>query len=471
MENTMRVPRWRLVLYSFGNFGWMLTAFCFMSVINYFYFPPVIDGVEPIPELITRAPVFMGLTLLGLIIALSRLFDAVTDPIIANMSDRSVHKFGRRRIFMAFSLVPFAICSVLIFTPPDTVPTITNAIWVVVFGILAYLFMTMYVMPYTALIPELGKTSADRVFIATANSVAWALAFATGQLIWVIKDVLEASGMDAMTAIRICAGLFAFLGALAMLVPILAIDESKYCEGNTCSEPVFGAMRSAFKNPDFRVFTIANVVTFMATFFLETGAIYYVTMLMGLDEATASLIMIVMFGCSFACYPFVVKLTRKISKRNMQIFAVALHGLLFALLPLCAVLPDAALTGWVLILLLAIPTAINSILPTAIMADIARSDGNRTGSYKEGVFFGAMNFNIKVATSVTSLVFPSLLIIGSSSGAPSTLGVSITAFVGAGFCFIAAIALKFYDEDRVNQHLDDLVEEPVSAKEMTQSIA
>ncbi|ELT99343.1 hypothetical protein CAPTEDRAFT_187415, partial [Capitella teleta] len=187
-----------------------------------------------------------------------------------------------------------------------------------------------------------------------------------------------------MTAIRICAGLFAFLGGLAMLVPILAIDESKYCDGNTCSEPVLGAMKSAFTNPDFRIFSLANVATFMATFFLETGAIYYVTMLMGMSEATASLIMIVMFGCSFACYPFIVKLTRRIPKINMQMFAMLLHGILFALIPLCTVLPDAALTGWVIILLLAIPTAINSILPTAIMADIAKSDGNRTGSHKEG---------------------------------------------------------------------------------------
>ncbi len=471
MKAVGRVPRWRLVLFSFGNFGWMLTAFCFMSVINYFYFPPTVEGVEPIPELINRAPVFMGLTVLGLILAVSRLFDAITDPLIANMSDRSVHKFGRRRIFMAISLIPFAICSVLVFTPPDTYPTILNAVWVVVFGILAYLFMTMYVMPYTALIPELGKTSEDRVFIATVNSVAWALAFACGQLVWVIKDTLESSGMDAMTAIRVCAGLFAVLGGLAMLVPILAIDESKYCDGNTCSEPVLGAMKSAFTNPDFRMFSLANVATFMATFFLETGAIYYVTMLMGMSEATASLIMIVMFGCSFACYPFIVKLTRRIPKRNMQMFAMALHGLLFALTPLCTVLPDAALTGWVIILLLAIPTAINSILPTAIMADIAKSDGNRTGSHKEGVFFGAMNFNIKVATSVTSLIFPSLLIIGSSDGTPSPFGVSLTALVGAGLCFVAVLALRFYDEQRVNRHLDDEQGEAPSQGEMTESIA
>ncbi|KEI72606.1 MFS transporter [Endozoicomonas elysicola] len=455
MDINNRVPRWRLVLFSFGNFGWMLAAASFGSVITYFYFPPEVEGTTPIPELITRAPVLMGLTVLGIILALSRCFDAITDPLIANMSDRSTHKFGRRRIFMASALLPFALTTALVFWPPDDTPSTLNVIWVSVCALLAYLFMTMYCIPYGALTPELGKTSDDRVFIATCNSIAWALAFAFSQSIWALKGELESMGFDAMTAIRMCAIFFSIVGALAMAVPVLVIDEKKYCDGNQCSEHVFSAMKSAFSNVDFRMFTLSNLLTCMATFFLETGAIYYVTILMGMSESTASLVMIVMFVCSFACYPLVVKLTRRFQKRTMQIFALVLHGLLMALIPLCTVLPDAALTGWILILLLAIPTAINSILPTVILADIARSDGNRTGSHKEGVFFGAMNFNIKLAISLTSLVFPSLLIIGSASGTPNATGASITVMVGGALCLLAALALKFYDEDRVNQFLND----------------
>ena len=53
-----------------------------------------------------------------IIYAFGRLWDAITDPIIAAMSDRSKSSFGRRRKFLAISRLPFALLSILAFTPP-----------------------------------------------------------------------------------------------------------------------------------------------------------------------------------------------------------------------------------------------------------------------------------------------------------------------------------------------------------------
>ena len=60
----------------------------------------------------------MGLTYIGLVFALGRLFDAFTDPMIAGLSDKSHSKFGRRRKFLAISVLPFSLLSVLAFIPP-----------------------------------------------------------------------------------------------------------------------------------------------------------------------------------------------------------------------------------------------------------------------------------------------------------------------------------------------------------------
>ncbi len=79
----------------------------------------------------------------------------------------------------------------------------------------------MYCIPYGALTPELGKTSDDWVFIATCNSIAWALAFAFSQSIWALKGDLESMGFDAMTAIRMCAIFFYIVGALTILLTSL----------------------------------------------------------------------------------------------------------------------------------------------------------------------------------------------------------------------------------------------------------
>jgi len=431
-------------------------------IINYFYFPPLDSGVSPIPELISREPAFLGLTILGIILAISRCFDAVTDPIVANLSDRSKHRFGRRRIFMIIAILPLAFTSLFVFIPPDNTPSLLNVLWVGSCSILAYFFMTMYVVPFTALVSELGKTSEDRVFIATCNSVAWALAFGVGQLIWWFKAELESRFMlSPMEAIQYCATGFSLLGVLAMLVPIFAIDENKYCDGHSCDENLIESMKSAFKNRNFRNFTFGNSLTYMATFFLEAGVIYYVSMLLGMEEASASIIMLVVFIASFALYPLIVKLTKRFQKRSMQVFALVLQGVLFALIPLSTFAPYAQQVGLGVIIAIAIPTAVNSILPTAMLADISKSDGNRTGSYKEGLFFGTMNFSMKLAVTLTTLIFPSVIIIGSDSFSPTTFGVGITAYMGATLSFIAAFFFYRYNEHEVNAFL---TVEPTSAE-------
>ena len=67
---------------------------------------------------ITQGSIFLGLTVIGVITAIGRLFDAVTDPYIASKSDRCRHKDGRRIPFMRAIAVPFAAVTVLIFVSP-----------------------------------------------------------------------------------------------------------------------------------------------------------------------------------------------------------------------------------------------------------------------------------------------------------------------------------------------------------------
>ena len=450
MTTQNRVPRWRLMVYSLGNFGMALATFSMFNLISYFYFPPVVDGSEAIPALITRSAIFAGLTILGLITASGRIFDAFTDPIIANMSDRSTSRFGRRRIFMMLSFIPLAATAAMVFFPPNDTPTTLNAIWLCGAMFLAFIFMTMYGISFGALVPELGKTSEDRVFIATCNSVAWTLSFALGQGVWAFKGMLEADGMTGVEAIRVIVAAFSVIGAIAMLMPILVIDENKYCGGKTSTENAFDAVKSAFKNRNFRIFTLVNCLAFMATFFLEAGAIYYVTMLMGLPEEKATFLMMGMFGLSVLFFPLVGPLAKRFAKKTMMRFSLISMAVLFGLISLLSYMPDPILYGSVIVIALAIPTALNTVLPAAIGADIARAATEETGEAKEGVYVGAGSFSIKMATSLTTLIFPSLLIIGSMDGETvSIMGVSLTAAAGALLALIGFVAMKHYNEESV----------------------
>ncbi|MBF9017887.1 MULTISPECIES: MFS transporter [unclassified Oceanispirochaeta] len=449
-----KLPTWKMIMFGMGQMGWSLGGFSVGALINYFYMPPETGG-DVFPALINQGAVILFLTVIGLSNFAGRIFDAVTDPLIANMSDRSRFKFGRRRTFMAIAILPLSFLSYLVFTPPVPHESALNSVWVFTVIILFYLFMTMYVIPYGALIPEIGHTSKERMLLSTITSVAWAMGFFIGNSVYVLKGVFEGMGYSPVTSFRIVVAMFSVIGFIAMLMPIIFIDEDRYCRKNRSNDGAVKALLTSLQNIDFRSLLGCQFFYQLGNVFLEIGIIYYVTILMKLPEEQAFTLMAAMFILSFAYYPMVVKTTGRIGKKKLLNFGFAVHALVFALIPFSGLVPgvSSAVWGWTIILLESIPVAIFGIVPTALLADIAKSDGNRTGSHNEAIFFGANSFAIKLAMSVTNLIFPSILLLGRSIDNP--LGVRLTAVIAFVFTLLGYFAFRGYQQDRVDQYLDE----------------
>ena len=165
-----RLSKKQMWIFAVGQLGWSTLGGIINAWLVTFYLPTADGATQFIPS----GLIILGvLTVLGLITAISRVFDAVTDPLIASMSDRSKNKRGRRIPFMQYSAVPFALVTVLLFCAPVNAISGWNIAWISVFIILFYLFMTMYCTPYNALISEFGKTQEDRMYISTAISLTY----------------------------------------------------------------------------------------------------------------------------------------------------------------------------------------------------------------------------------------------------------------------------------------------------------
>ena len=87
---------------------------------------------------------FFGISTIGVVSALGRLWDGVTDPIIANMSDKWSSKWGRRIPFLATGGLPAAVFCLLIFTPPDRGITVANLVWMTAALLLFFLDRICY---------------------------------------------------------------------------------------------------------------------------------------------------------------------------------------------------------------------------------------------------------------------------------------------------------------------------------------
>ena len=70
-----------------------------------------------------------GISTIGVVSAIGRLWDGITDPIIANMSDKWSSKWGRQIPFLASGGLPAAVFCLLIFTPPERGVTTLNLVW------------------------------------------------------------------------------------------------------------------------------------------------------------------------------------------------------------------------------------------------------------------------------------------------------------------------------------------------------
>jgi len=328
-----------------------------------------------------------------------------------------------------------------------------NVAWLFGTVIVFYWFMTMYVTPFFAWMSELGHSPKERLFLSTLISITWALGFALGSQVYLFQGMFERAGMPPVRAFQTVVTLFAVVGFLSMLLPILFIDEKRYCKVRHSSEGIFRAVISAFSNQNFLKFTLSDLSYWLALTGISTGLIYYVTILLQQPKETASFLQLLMFALSFVFYLPVNWLARKMGKKNLLLVGFAFFTLTYLFVFVLGNIPFVALSlqGYVLVLLAAIPLAIFGILPNAMIADIAEADGIRTGNFKAGIFFGARTFMSKMGQMFAGIVFPSLLILGMEPG--HDFGVRLTAIVAMGFTVLGGLLLLPYKEREILQTL------------------
>ena len=222
------ITKGKMWCFAIGQFGWSLLSALITNWLVYFYQPDADSIAAGQTLFIPQGRVIFGIaTVIGGIAALGRVFDAVTDPMIANLSDRSQNPRGRRIPFMQKIAIPFALITVLVFCAPVNGISTVNIIWVLVTLILFYLFMTMYCTPYNALISEFGKTQDDRMYISTAISLTFFFGTLMAYLPFIFAGPLQQTVGYAMSY-RVCFIVLAVIALICMLIPVIKLNEKDF---------------------------------------------------------------------------------------------------------------------------------------------------------------------------------------------------------------------------------------------------
>ncbi|MCS7205840.1 MAG: MFS transporter [Leptospiraceae bacterium] len=446
------LPLSKQIAYAIGQWGWSILVNILSLQLVYFYAPPENAGI---PYFIPQFTFLGFLNFVSILAASGRLFDAITDPIIAGLSDRSRHPQGRRIPFLKWGALPSALFLFLIFFPIKHEISILNVVFIFVFQTLFFLFLTMYVTPYFALLAELGHTSNQRLNLSTYISVTYALGIITAAQVPLVSNTIQqVFGITNTSSLQISIGIFAFFSIILMYFPVWFIEEKKYCKSQPIDISILESLKSTFKNPYFIYYVIADFAYFASLTIIMTGLLFYTTVLLFPNDKTkgenlVGILLPLMILISFILYPLVNYLAKRMGKKNLLVFSYAFMSLIFfqvyflgekfynQILP-----PEAQAFG--LIILYSIPLSFVSILPNAILADIAEYDAITTSLPKEGMYFAARTFLQKIGQTFGIFIFAILTLFGKDPY--NDLGIRFSGFAGFILTFIATIYIAKYNE-------------------------
>ena len=442
---SLKLPLSKQIAYAFGMMGWSIMINLISVILVYLYVPPQNSGL---PNLITQIAIFGIFNVIAIITAGGRLVDAFYDPYIAQVSDRSNHPKGRRIPLMKLAIIPSLIFCCLIFFPLHKQQSSLNIIWLTITLIGFYVSSTTYIIPYNALLPELAPTSADKVRLSTWQSIGYVVGIGTASNVFNLTDFIQHQfKIEArLDALQYAVVALAILGAGALLVTVLAIDEKKYSTAVPHAIPLKKALTQAFKNKNFLLFIVADFSYFIAVTIITSGLLYFITVLLQLPESLGNKLMITMVLVSFIFYPIVNYLAKKIGKKKIVIGSlVLLSGIFLGIYFLGKFPMDPKTQIYGLIALAAIPLASLNILPNAILAEIIEKDSRDTKENKEAIYFAVRYFFVKIAQTFGIALFSMFLIYGKDVG--NDFGIRLNGILGFVLCFAASIIfLKFKEE-------------------------
>ncbi|HEY4222293.1 MAG TPA: MFS transporter, partial [Myxococcota bacterium] len=198
----------------------------------------------------------------------------------------------------------------------------------------------------------------------------------------------------------------------------------------------------------FRPYVLGSTFFFCGFTVLQTGAFFFVTVLLDKPAADQALVVGPLFGVAALSFVAVAPLAKRFGKRPMMIFGALVLAVDMGVgIPLLHTMPGLAVP---IFALGGLPIALFLALPNAMLADICEANAKRTGERREGMFFGAQGFLQKISLAIPAGAFSWLAeVFGKSVDNP--FGVQLAGPLTAFFLTASALCFYLYPERDVQK--------------------
>ena len=227
----------------------------------------------------------MNAGVVGTLIAVSKLFDGVSDIFFGSLIDKTKSKMGKARPWMLYGYFGCAICLVAIFCiPADVSPTAQYAWFFIAYTLLNAGFYTANNIAYSALTALITKNNNERVQM---GSIRFMFAFGTSMLIQTITVGLVAHFGGGAAAWRTVAIIYAIVGVISNTISVMSVRElspEELAEGEAVQEEtgveekytLVDAFKLLIQNKYYLMICASYILMQIYTATLNMG-IYYMT--------------------------------------------------------------------------------------------------------------------------------------------------------------------------------------------------
>lgn len=375
------------------------------------------------------------------IILIGRIFDAINDPVMGMIVDRTKSKWGKMRPYLLFAPVPIAICTILLFTAPFKEGSTAAFVWALVTYILWGVAFTVQDVPFWGLSSVITPLESERTsFISTAR-----LGSTFGGILpALLVPILYQSNLGYTKGFFLSGLLFAVLGCalsiliffvskervpkmdhtpsfketfvvlgqnkLLIIIIFAAVLGSTMVTANQCADYI-GNYLIIQNNTDFSKIFVDALPGAQSTLIdnVDAAAAYDFWIPRGTIVTTLTVAIGVGMVPAMAVFPL---LRKKFSLKQIYIGSAAFGLVVHAL---CYIIFQQDVTDiniyllWVFLFLMGFPLGIYNVITYALIADAVDYLEWKTGERQEGVCFAFQTFLSKVNAAIATFVFGQIL--------------------------------------------------------------
>lgn len=313
MEKKLKATKAATICYGFGD---LASQFVWTYVGSYLtiYYTDIV-GLAP--------------AIVSVIMMLARIWDAINDPMMGAIAERTRSKFGRFRPYIAFGAPFLAIFSVLTFTNPFGGKSTAGVIWAAAIYIIAGMLYTLVNIPYGAMAAVMTEDADQRNVLNTSRNIGMNLGMV------IVNGVsaglaLKFSGAGAKVAngqgYRTVALIYAIISIPLFLIVFFTSKEVVQPEGEPQPFSFKDTVNNLIKNKYLMIVTFVMILQMTA--FMGRVAItsYYVIYCLGSFTMIALIMTIPSIGGIIGSF-FVPFFAKKFGKRNVLMWSMIIQGI------------------------------------------------------------------------------------------------------------------------------------------------